>query len=337
MANLHTKPRGNQLPATMPNSVVECICSVIRARATFVLVTHREPDGDGIGSALALWHALRDMGKGAIVYIPEELPAKFKFLPGADEVAARTASAEVLIALDCDDEERLGCAVQLVHQAEVVIDIDHHAGHRRFGHISWCDVNAPAVGFQVFQLLKVLGVQFSPAIATCLYCAVGTDSGYFRYANTSAELLRVAAELVEFGADPKAIAEATLDRFAPEVVRLAGRALANLRIRLGGRVALAVLTREDYEQAGTEQTEGIIDYLRSVAGVEVLVLMRQVHNGWRVSLRSLGNADVGQVGRELGGGGHAPASGCTLQGSLNEAWDTLASQLEVALGRSGYQ
>jgi phosphoesterase RecJ-like protein len=315
------------MPKTMNDSPLQRICDVIESRSEFLLVTHFEPDGDGVGSCLALWHLLRERGKSAVAWLPQGVPAKYRFLPGAEEVLTECGSREVAICLDCDGARRLGVAAETVHQAQIVIDIDHHAGHDVFGHIAWVDATAPAAGYQVYELLKALGDGCRPEIATCLYCAVGTDSGYFRYANTSPELLRAAAEMVECGADPKAIAEATLQRYPPEFVRLAGRALAGLSVRLNGRAAVSVLTLDDFRKAGTDETEGLIDYLRTVSQVDLLVLMRASQEGWRVSLRSLAGLDVSRVAKALGGGGHAAAAGCTLHGSLDEAWATLEGAL----------
>ncbi len=303
------------------------ICEAIEGHPSFLVVTHFDPDGDGIGSALALWHLLRATGKSARLWLPKGIPAKYAFLPGADHVVTEGAVEPVAIALDCDGPRRLGATVDIVNQCPVVIDIDHHVDHTAFGHITWAEPSAPAAGYQVHVLLRALGGALSPDIATCLYCAVGTDSGYFRYANTTPELLRMAAEMIEHGADPKAIAEATLDRYDPGVVRLAGRAMASLTMRLDGRAAVAVIREDDFKAAGTSETEGIIDYLRSVAGAELLVLMRQSPEGWRVSLRSLGGLDVSKVARSLGGGGHPPAAGCTMHGDADAAW----ADLEAAL------
>jgi phosphoesterase RecJ-like protein len=319
------------MPKTMNDSPLQRICDVIESRSEFLLVTHFEPDGDGIGSCLALSHLLRGRGKSAVAWVPQGVPAKYRFLPGAGEVLTECGPREVAVAVDCDGARRLGAAAETVHQAQIVIDIDHHAGHNAFGHIAWVDSRAPAAGFQVYELLKALGDVCTPEIATCLYCAVGTDSGYFRYANTSPRLLRAAAEMVECGADPKAIADATLQRYPPEVVRLAGRALAGLTVRLDGRAAVSVLTLDDFREAGTNETEGLIDHLRTVSRVDLLILMRASEEGWRVSLRSLAGVDVSRVAKALGGGGHAAAAGCTLQGSLDEAWATLEAALGAAM------
>jgi phosphoesterase RecJ-like protein len=306
------------------------VCDVIRRHSSFLLVTHLDPDGDGIGSALALWHLLRSQGKSARVWLPKGVPSKYTFLPGADQVVRDSAPEPVAVAVDCDGARRLGATAEVVKRADVIIDIDHHAGHSAFGQITWADPSAPAAGYQIYLLLDALGEAYSPEIATCLYCAVGTDSGYFRYANTTPKLLRMAAEMIECGADPKAIAEATLDRYNPSLMRLAGRALAALSLRLGGKAAVAVLSAQDFEEAGTTESEGVIDFLRSVAGAELLVLMRESPEGWRVSMRSLAGLDVSQVARSLGGGGHPPAAGCTLHGDVDAAWAALEAALSAA-------
>lgn len=264
------------------------------------------------------------------MWLPKGVPAKYAFLPGAEEVVTESGPEPVAFALDCDGLRRLGATANTVNQAEVVIDIDHHAGHTAFGQITWADPSAAAAGYQIYLLAHALDQNCGPEIATCLYCAVGTDSGFFRYANTTPELLRMAAEMIECGADPRAIAEATLDRHDPTIMHLAGRALVSLDMRLDGRAAVAFLSADDFAQAGTMQTEGVIDFLRSVAGAELLVLMRESPEGWRVSMRSLGGLDVGEVARSLGGGGHAPAAGCTLHGDREAAWAALEAALAAA-------
>jgi len=318
--------------APMMPTIIDTLCDIIRAGSSFLLVTHVEPDGDGIGAALALAHALRQLRKSARVWLPKGVPDKYRFLPGTDEVVLEGGPEPTVLVLDCDNAERLGEALPTVRQCERVVNIDHHAATEPFGDVNWLDPASPAAGFQVLQLIRALGAPITREIAVCLYCAVGTDSGFFRYSNTTPELLRAAAELIEAGADPKAIAEATLDRYPPAMVRLAGCALASLTVRLDGSAAVTVLTNEDYGRAGTRQTEGIIDFLRTVAGVDLLVLMREDAEGWRVSLRSLGAVDVGAAVRKLGGGGHAAAAGCTLQGDVGAVWSVLEGVLREARG-----
>ncbi len=305
------------------------ICKTLAARSSFLLVTHVEPDGDGIGAGLALAHVLQGMKKSARVWLPQGVPGKYLFLPGAEAVVSDSAPEPVALVLDCDGEARLGDALATVRQAEVIINIDHHQGTEPFGHLNWLDPSSPAVGYQAYQLARALEQPITPEVATCLYTAVGTDSGFFRYSNTTPALLRVAAELVEAGADPKAIAEASLDRYDPAILRLAGRALASLTLRLDHSAAVAVLTAEDFTWAGIRQTEGVIDFLRSAAGVDLLVLMREDADGWRISLRSLGTMDVGAAARRLGGGGHRLAAGCTLQGNVDTVWATLEAALRT--------
>lgn len=309
------------------------ISELIASRSSYLLVTHVDPDGDGIGSCLALQHVLQGLGKSARVWLPKGVPDKYGFLPGAETVVTESGPEPVTMALDCDGERRLGATKDVALQAEVVVDIDHHADSAVFGDIAWADPAAPASGYQVYELVKALGAPFTPEVATCLYCAVGTDSGFFRYKNTSPRLLRMAAEMIEHGADPKAIAEATLDRYDPAVVMLGGRALSSLEIRLDGRAAVAVLRTADLEAAGTEQTEGVIDYLRTVRGVDLLVLLREAEDGWRVSMRSLAEVDVSIAAKALGGGGHAPAAGCTLDGDLETARAQLEGELRKAIDR----
>ena len=319
----------------MKTPILSKIRELIETNPSFLLVTHLDPDGDGIGSCLALHQVLTNLGKQSRVWLPNGVPPRYRFLPRADVVVTESGPEKIIIAVDCDGLRRIGIPREVVDQAETLVDIDHHAGDGAFGDITWVDSTSPAAGFQVHALVRALGAEITPDIATCLYCAVGTDSGFFRYANTTPALLRVASELVEAGADPKAIAEATLDRYDVRVVKLAGRALNALEIHFDGRAALATLEAADFEAAGTDQTEGVIDYLRTIAGVDLLILMREAEDGWRVSMRSLAGADVSLAAKSLGGGGHAAAAGCTVSGVRSDAWDQVRAAVGEAIAADG--
>jgi phosphoesterase RecJ-like protein len=202
--------------------------------------------------------------------------------------------------------------------------------------LSWIDPTAAATALLVRKLLADLALPLSPEIATCLYCALGGDTGWFTYQNTDAEALLLAAELAGAGADPYTIASSSADHHPLPHLHLRARALASARLAVEGRVAYAVLTAEDFAETGAppEATEGLVDELRQVEGAEVFVLFKYAGPAqWRVSLRSRW-LDVGAVAREFSGGGHAPAAGCVLHGDRESAVATLLDRLTAALEQS---
>ncbi|MFQ6131086.1 MAG: bifunctional oligoribonuclease/PAP phosphatase NrnA [Armatimonadota bacterium] len=313
------------------------IAKIIQQRDSFLLTTHERPDGDALGAALALRHVLEDLGKQVEVVAGAEVPARYGFLPGMEEVRAEASGQpyEVLVGLDCDGAERMAVGQGAAEVAEVVVDIDHHSGNQPFGDVQWVEAGAAAVGQQIYQLLQHMEVAITPPVATCLYCAIATDTGFFRFGNTTAEVLEICAALVEAGADPHEIALRAHDEKPLSSVALLGRALQAVRSLADGRVVWAHLTPADFAAAGADgnETEGIVEYLKSVEGARAAALFRDEGRGEvRVSLRAGDGVDVAAVARKFGGGGHASAAGCTIPGDLGTATDLVLSELQAVLG-----
>lgn len=321
----------------MTEPALEEAAKALRAAERVLLACHVNPDGDTMGSALALGLALRDSGKQVAIVCPDEPPRAYRFMPGS-ETFLRSAPEEtfdVAVAVDCDGFHRLGAAGPAVRKATRVIEMDHHTGEGRFGDILVIDQSASATGELVFLLLQRLELPITPDIATNLYVALLTDTGSFRFANTTARSLRIAAELVERGADAARIAEQIYETRSFAAVAMLGHALASMKRSDDGALVWARLTEKDFLGTGGSdaETEGIINHLRSIEGVKVALLFRQVDGRIRVSLRGRAPVDVSQVARVFGGGGHRQAAGCTLEMPLPRAERAVLAEVRKVLKR----
>jgi bifunctional oligoribonuclease and PAP phosphatase NrnA len=308
--------------------------NAVRAHDRFVVTTHENPDGDALGSVLATKLTLEALGKEARPYLAGDapLPQEYRFmtLDGLARGSAPDMEGRVLFAVDCANERRLGPDWQrLVEPARFVINIDHHHDNSRFGDVNLIRADASSTGEILRDLLRDLDVALTPAIAEALYIAIVTDTGRFQYSNTTAKSLRLAAELVEAGADVHRVFQGVYENVAFAKLKLVARALEHASVLEGGRVVVSYLDREDFEEAGAEEpySEGIIDYLRAVEGAEIAALIREPPargNGpaRRVSLRTTEQAlDVSAIARKSGGGGHRQAAGFPSEASVDEITD----------------
>lgn len=287
---------------------------------------HTSPDGDSIGSTLGMVRALRQAGKQAVIVGVDPVPRIYQFLAGWDTLFVPWQQVEgewdLACLLDCGDLERVGAALPVVQKAKRLLNIDHHSTNTGYGEYNYLDFRAAAVGELAYRLLRALNLPLDPETATCLYTSIVADTGGFRYDSTSPETHRIAAELVEAGARPYDVASAIFENESVARLALLSRALSTLQVDPGGKIAWLQVTREMMRQAGArdEDAEGIVNYARSVTGVEVGIIFRETaEGGIRVGLRSRRTVDVGAVARQFGGGGHARAAGCTLQGTLADA------------------
>jgi phosphoesterase RecJ-like protein len=308
------------------------IAEAIRAHDRFLVTTHENPDGDALGSLLASKLMLEQLGKDVVIYLAGEskLPREYQFMDLGDlqrQVPA-DATERVLLAVDCANERRLGPDPSLVERAPVVIDIDHHHDNSRFGQFNHIDASASSTGEILSDLIHELGTELTPEIAEALYIAIVTDTGRFQYANTTAKALRIAAELVEAGADVHRVFQGIYENVAFAKLKLIARALDHAKVYEGGRVIVAYLEKDDFDAAGAEEpySEGIIDYLRAVEGAEIAALIREPPSGGgparRVSLRTTSEGiDVSSIARKSGGGGHPQAAGFPSEASVNEITD----------------
>jgi len=305
---------------TQPTEI-HAVVEAIRSHDRFLVVTHENPDGDALGSLLATTLALRDAGKDTGMYLAgdEPLPAEYRFLDLSElqrGAPPEDTEERVLIAVDCASEQRIAPEPEVVDRAPMVIDIDHHHDNSRFGDVNLIVPGASSTAEIVRDVMHALGVELTPQIAEALYVALVTDTGRFQYTNTTPKALRLAAELVEAGADVHGIFRHVYESVQFAKLKLLARALERARLFQGGRLVISYLLKDDFTEAGAEApySEGIIDHLRAVEGSEAVALIREPPSGdgpaRRVSLRSSHDeVDVSAIARERGGGGHRQAAG----------------------------
>ncbi|MBC7344468.1 MAG: bifunctional oligoribonuclease/PAP phosphatase NrnA [Clostridia bacterium] len=323
------------------NGELEVICQRLKSSSRVLVTSHLLPDGDSVGSVIALTEALQRAGLEARAVQAEPVPDMYKFLEVNVKMEPLSGDdSGAVVVLDCTDTDRLGEELKKVaEQADLLVNIDHHVSNTGFGHLNLVDVKAAATGEIVYDLVRVLGVEISPPMATALYTAIVTDSGSFQYENTCPRSLRVAAELLELGAD-HALLRANLWENQPlECLLVLRNVLNSLSLDPDGRVAWISLDRKAYDglHLKSEHCEGLINFPRSIAGVEVAMFFRETEPGTvKVGLRSKSLVDVNELAARFGGGGHPRAAGCTLKGRLDEVIETVvrAAQDMVQRGES---
>ncbi len=306
----------------------------IAARKRFLLTSHARPDGDAVGSALACAQILRSLGKEADVVLSDGIPYIYRPLPYADQVVQTNlvnGHYEAAIILECDSLARTRLDGL---ESNFIINIDHHYSGKPFGHINWIDPEACATAEMIYRLGREAGAQITKEIATCLYTAVMTDTGSFRFAGTTARTFALAGELVRCGADPVQCAQNVYFANPTSKMRLLGAALSTLQ-REGSLVWMHITRAQiDYCGAFDEDAEGLVNYAVSIAGVQVAVFFRELPDKrYHVSLRSKGAVSVAEVAENFGGGGHHNASGCSLDGPLSVATERVLAQVRLRLAQ----
>ena len=315
---------------------LSAICRVLREKERFLIACHENPEGDAIGSELALALALRKMGKTATVLNADPVPANLLFLPGADSVvfAEDGSKYDVAVVVDCGSPERTGRVAQELLKCPLLVNIDHHRTNGDLGELSLIDPDAAATGLLIHRVLSAMKYEIGLDVATNIYVAVLTDTGSFHYGSSSPEAFEVAGEMVRRGVDPWAVAEQVYETQSAQRLRLLGRVLDSLDVSSDGRVACITTMCEDLREfdSGKDALEGFINYPRSIVGVEVAVSFREEEEGlFRVSFRSKGRVDVSAVAARFGGGGHHNAAGCTVPGTLADVKKRVLETLAAAL------
>lgn len=303
--------------------IPEGILEHIRDASHVVLVTHIHPDGDALGSMFGLADILKSQGKKVFCYLEEEVSHLYDFLPNCGRIetelsALQSFAAEegnkkmVAVALDCGDCDRLGTAKEELLKISPFIVIDHHYGHKSFGDHLWLDAKCSSTGEMVYELALALGAEVSAKAAFSLYVAISTDTGFFRYENTSPRTFRIAADLVEIGVDPATVAGKIYDNFSIERLRLMEMVLGSLELHEGGQIGMIRVTADMFDRSGaaSEDIEGFVNYPRALRSVRVAVFLKESKKGMvSVSLRAKGGCDVAAVAADFGGGGHRNAAG----------------------------
>jgi len=303
---------------------LNAMLTTCREASSFVLATHIDPDGDAIGSSLALAATLLKMGKRVVVYDQDPVPYMFRFLPGAETfttVLPENETFDLLVLLDCSEPQRSGASLAEFSNYRRLACIDHHLTNEHFADINLIDSQASATAELVYEVITRLTPDFTRETAINIYTGILTDTGSFHYANATPRAFAVAGEMVNRGVDPWLVAQHVYESEPLSRLQLLGMVLQTLTLSPDGKAACVVVTREMYDQTGTnaEHTDRLVNYPRSIAGVEVAFLLREKEsNYYKLSFRSRGRVNVATLAQEFGGGGHKNAAGCYLRGSSEE-------------------
>jgi phosphoesterase RecJ-like protein len=317
------------------------VAEALRAHDRFLVASHENPDGDALGSILAMTLGLRALGKDAEMYLYGDtpLPREYAFmdLGGLRRELPADVASRVLVAVDCAKADRVGPDPRILEEPVMVVDIDHHHDNTRFGDVNLVVPDASSTGEIVRDVFRELEITLTPEIAEPLYIALVTDTGRFQYTNTSPRALRLAAELVEAGVDVHRVFQGIYESLELAKLKLLARALDRAKVYEGGRVVVSYLLRSDFPELGADEpySEGIIDFLRAVDGAELAVLIREPPRDEgptrRVSLRSsVDELDVSAIARKSGGGGHRQAAGFSSERSVQEITEFVLREFAAA-------
>ncbi len=312
--------------------MIKKILDLINSGTRFLVASHEGPDGDALASTLALVNFLRERGKDVVAYNVDGVPESFRFLPGSETVVSDLAGVAPFDAgfiLDAGELRRAG--THLKDLCKLLVNIDHHPHSEDFGDIYYVDDAASATGTMIYRIVEASGEALSLDVALCIYTAILSDTGSFRYSNADPEAFRVAAVMVERGVNPWTVASGLYESQDEKRLRLLARALSTLTISPCGRYGSVSVTGQMMDEcgAGPEDTDGFVNYPRSVYGVEVSLFFRETGaNTFKVGFRSKGRVDVGLLARELGGGGHHNASGAVVKGAIDQVRKSVFSRLD---------
>ena len=310
------------------------IVDAVRARQRFVLSSHARPDGDSIGSQLAMAFALQAMGKDALVVNADPAPPPLMAFPGVRDIRLAPSvegDVEAAIIMECGDLRRTGVSGL---ERFFVINIDHHPGNTGYGQINWFDPSAAACAEMVYDLVSALGVPLTKEIASHVYLAILTDTGSFHYSGISPRTFDICRECLLAGVDPVLVARNVYDSNNMGRLKLFGAVLGAMQIDQTGRIAIVYVDHEMARIAGGtyEDTEGLVNLPLTVKEIEAVIFFKQEKGDeYRVSLRSKGDVDINAIAKEYGGGGHKNASGCTVRGPIEELQKTLVEKVEGAI------
>jgi phosphoesterase RecJ-like protein len=316
--------------------MIDQINALIDSGNVFLITSHENPDGDAVGSSLALASYLRRLGKQVTVYFCDPVPELYRFLPLADQVVDTLPETDidVCFVLDVGEFKRAGAAFTGYNRVAAYVNLDHHATSEPFGTFNIIDPEAAATGVLIHRLMRAAGHYPDQETALCIYTAVITDTGSFRYSNANPEAFNVAAEMVAAGVNTWFVAEQLYESQPRNRLELLALSLATLRFSDNGAYASLEVTLDMYSQTGSnaELTDGFVNYPRSIRGVEVAALFREVAPGLiKVGFRSKGKVDVSSLAAAFGGGGHHNAAGCNLKGTMEEVRTRIAAHVEAVL------
>lgn len=302
----------------------EAAAELLRSQDNILILAHGHPDGDTLGCGYSLCRALRALGKKAAVSCSDPIPSKFDYLKR--NLEDQTFEPKYIVAVDVADTALLGKENEQLYKDKIDLSIDHHASNRLFSKASLIDPSAAAASETVLLVIKALSQQITPEIADCIYTGLSTDTGCFRYSNVTPRTLRMAAEMIECGADYNMINTVMFETKSKSYAALERECLANMQMLFDDKCALITITQDIFKKTGSDETEcdGIAALPRQVEGVIIGATLREKPDGsFKVSVRTHAPADASQLCSQMGGGGHIRAAGCQLNGPLETAKETL--------------
>ncbi len=309
----------------------EKIIEILLSEEYFYIISHMLPDGDSVGSLLAMGEGLRRIGKKVRLFTPGQIPGKYHFLQGSEAVVQDVLITDpeiTTIVLDSSDPDRLGVFKDAVMKSKIIINIDHHVTNQRFGTLDLVDASAAATGEIIYGILKEMNVEFNKSIAEALYVAISTDTGSFKYENTTSNTHLVVASLLDMGLNPGTISQKIFDERPLSFYILLKEALATLELYERRSMAVMTLSNDIRERSGasSDDLDGIINYTRNIEGVELGVLFYvesdcEVKVGFRSKV-----LDVSELADRLNGGGHVRAAGCRLQGDFQSVKEKVMAE-----------
>lgn len=316
--------------------MIQNIVNEIRGNNSFLLTTHENPDGDAVGSSLALASFLRKLGKEVCVHYCDPVPELYAFLPGAETVQSHIPERDfdVAFVLDIGEFRRAGEKFCRFKRVGMLINLDHHLACERFGDYNLIDNCAAATGVLVHRIATAYGHQIDFETALCLYVSIITDTGSFRYSNANREAFTIAGEMIECGVNAWDVAEQLYENQPQKRLELLALSLVTLEVFKGGQAASLTVTLDMYRKtlSDAELTDGFINYPRSIKGVEVAIFFRQLEERkFKVGFRSKGKVNVATFSAAMGGGGHHNAAGCVVEGTLDEVKAGVYAIVEATL------
>ena len=304
---------------------IRTVKQAIKKFNKFLITSHINPEGDAIGSQVAMACLLRKLGKESVMLDESPVPQVLKFLPGSENICREMPqdfNYQAVIMLDCPDLTRIGRVNEYIKKDSAIINIDHHISNINFGNYNWVDPDISSAGEMVYDLFRAFKLKIDMEEALSLYAAIMTDTGSFRYSNTSSKTHRIIAELIDIGVKPYEMHTKIYETSSVQDTNLLGEALQTMKLTEDGKVAWLWVTKDMLKKtkASLEGTEGIINFARSIDGVEIAILFRETGTDERVkvSFRSKGKVDVNKLAGVFGGGGHPTASGCSVFGKMED-------------------
>ena len=309
---------------------MEQILQHIKTHQRILIASHAEPDGDCLGSLVALGLALGKLDKTITLFNSSPIPAVYRFLPGVERIVKQIKEAkeyDLAVVLDCGDILRVGEDSSVVEQIPILINIDHHVSNTGFGDIQLIDTNACATAELVYRLIEALEIPFDKAIATAIYLGILTDTGSFRFSNTNPAAFAISKAMIDIGVEPHTVAQRVFGTYSLGRIKLLNMALNSIEISENGKLSLMTISRSMLNSTGTstEDIDGLINYARRIEDVKVAALIHEIKNGagkftnmnrYHVSLRSDSTVDVAKIASKFGGGGHTSAAGFQIESTL---------------------